>query len=223
MPSFGQDSLRADRWRTLPALERLRERPASPRCAISFDDGPDPDATPAVLEALAAVGARATFFVVGEQLDLHPDIARAALARGHELALHCFAHERHDCAPPGSAPADTERARELLESLTGARARWFRPPYGCFSDASYAACEGLALTPVYWSAWGLDWEAIPPARIAELAARDLSDGAILLLHDSARYAPRTSAAATAEAIAAIATAAADRGLRLEPLRDAVAE
>ena len=68
-----------------------------------------------------------------------------------------------------------------------------------------------------WSAWGMDWEPIPAERIAELVARDLAPGAIVLLHDSARYAPRPDAAATAEAIPLIAAAAAAAGVELGPV------
>ncbi|MFL5896099.1 MAG: polysaccharide deacetylase family protein, partial [Thermoleophilaceae bacterium] len=83
------------------------------------------------------------------------------------------------------------------------------------------ACADAGLTPVHWSAWGMDWEPLGPERIADLVVRDLDDGAIVLLHDSARYAPRASAAPTAEAIPMIAAAAAEHGLRLGPISGAV--
>lgn len=217
MPSFGQETERAERWLALPALERLPEVPDAPRCVLSFDDGPDADATPAVLDALEAAGARATFFVVGEQLMRNHALAREALARGHELALHGFAHVNHAMLAPGAARDDIARGVGTFEAATGRRPRWFRPPYGRFSDASYAACSDLGLERVYWSGWGIDWEAIDAARIAEIVSRDLRDGAILLLHDSPRYAPRPSAIPTAEAIGAIAARATELGLGLETL------
>jgi peptidoglycan/xylan/chitin deacetylase (PgdA/CDA1 family) len=108
-----------------------------------------------------------------------------------------------------------------VEAATGRRPRFYRPPYGRFSEASYDACRKLDLEPVYWSAWGIDWETISADRIAELAARDLGDGVILLLHDSPRYAERESAAPTAEALAALAQRALEAGLALGALGDAV--
>jgi peptidoglycan/xylan/chitin deacetylase (PgdA/CDA1 family) len=106
-----------------------------------------------------------------------------------------------------------------FEVATGRRPRFFRPPYGRFSEHSYEACADLGLQPVYWSAWGLDWEAIAPERIADLVSRDLADGAIVLLHDSARYGHRPNAAATAGAIGPIAARAAELGLALAPVGD----
>src|SRR3954447_1426627 len=100
MPSFSQQRETEEDWREFPAVERLPDN----RIALTFDDGPDEDATPAVLEALEAAGIRATFFVVGEQLMRHHRVAREAAMAGHELALHGFAHPRHkDLFPPEAA------------------------------------------------------------------------------------------------------------------------
>jgi peptidoglycan/xylan/chitin deacetylase (PgdA/CDA1 family) len=202
----------AERWRELPGQERV-----SRGAALTFDDGPDPDGTPAVLDALDAAGVRATFFVVGEQLMRHHALAREALARGHELGLHGFEHARHDSMPGRMAADDVARGVGTFEAAVGRRPRFFRPPYGLFNEHSYAACGDLGLEPVYWSAWGLDWEDMAAARIAELVGRDLSDGAVVLLHDSARYGHRPSAAPTAEAVGLIAAQAEALGLALAPL------
>ena len=212
MPSHDEMLATAERWRWMPGLEAV-----AGGVALTFDDGPDPDSTPLVLDALDAAGVHATFFVVGEQLMKHHALARDAAARGHELALHGFAHVRHSEMPGRTASDDVARALGTFEVAVGRRPQFFRPPYGEFNEASYEACADLGMQPVYWSAWGLDWEDIDGARIAELVTRDLAAGAIVLLHDSPRYAPRESAAATAEAVPLIAAAAAERGLRLAPL------
>jgi peptidoglycan/xylan/chitin deacetylase (PgdA/CDA1 family) len=204
-----------DRWRRLPGVERLEG--AGARAVLTFDDGPDPDSTPAVLDALDEAGVKASFFVVGEQLLRHHAIAREALARGHELELHGFEHRPHGELSPQQARDDLARGLGALEASTGVRARCCRPPYGLFSEASHAACTDLELEPVYWSGWGMDWEPIPGARIAELALRDLRPGSIVLLHDSPRYAARSSALATAEAVPLIAAAAREAGLELTTL------
>jgi peptidoglycan/xylan/chitin deacetylase (PgdA/CDA1 family) len=115
------------------------------------------------------------------------------------------------------AADDVARAIGTVEMAVGSRPRWFRPPYGLLNEASYAACADLGLEPVYWSAWGLDWETISAERIAELVVRDVADGAIVLLHDSARYAPRSTAAATVEALPLIAEHARAAGLELGSL------
>ncbi len=208
MPSFRQFRDTEERWRRFPGLERLE--PAGERFALTFDDGPDPEATPAVLDVLDREGAKATFFLVGERVEAHPELARELAARGHTVALHGHVHVEHETlAEPA---ADLQRARAAVEQATGVQATLFRPPYGRFSAASHAACLGAGLTPVYWSGWGCDWEPVPAERIADLVVRDLTAGTIVLLHDSPLYAFRDSAAPTTAALALILAAARERGL-----------
>jgi peptidoglycan/xylan/chitin deacetylase (PgdA/CDA1 family) len=218
VPSFLEYAETLARWRRFPATEHAPEGRSA--AALTFDDGPDPDATPAVLDALDGAGTRATFFLVGEQVRSNPELAREVARRGHEVALHGYTHLEHDQLGD-TVPADVRRGMEAVSQATGTKPGFFRPPYGRFSEASYAACRELGLEPVYWSAWGADWETISAERIAEIAVRDLADGTILVLHDSSRYAHRPSAAPTAEAIAPIAGAARARGLELRPLGEVV--
>ena len=212
MPSFQEFRDTEARWRQFAARERIDSG-----LALTFDDGPDPDATPAVLDALDAAGAKATFFMVGVQAVEHRALAREVAERGHEVGLHGYEHVEHDSLG-GRVKDDLARGLGTLEVATGRRPQLFRPPYGRFSEDSYSACQALRLEPVYWSAWGGDWEPVPAERIADIATRDLSDGGILLLHDSARYAYRDSAMPTAEAVPAILAAAAERGLGIMPAR-----
>jgi peptidoglycan-N-acetylglucosamine deacetylase len=204
----------AERWREMPAIERV---PSG--VAITFDDGPDPDGTPPILDALDAAGVKATFFLVGEQLMRHHAVARETAARGHELALHGYEHVEHDSLRPQAARDDLARGLGAFEAATGRKPRFFRPPYGRFSEASYDACRHLGMEPVYWSGWGMDWESIPAERISDLATRDLADGSIVLLHDSARYGHRPDCRPTADAIGAIAARAGELGSRVGRLAE----
>jgi peptidoglycan/xylan/chitin deacetylase (PgdA/CDA1 family) len=215
MPSFRQLRETFELWERFPALERAEA--GGGKVALTFDDGPDPDATPEVLDALDEIGAHATFFMLGEQLMLHQDIGREVVRRGHEVALHGFGHEPHEDLTPQGARDDLARGLGALEASTGRHPRFYRPPYGRFSEHSFEACGKLGMRPVYWSGWGSDWEPIPAARIAELAARDLADGAILLLHDSPRYSDRASAVQTADALAPLAERAREAELSLVTL------
>jgi peptidoglycan-N-acetylglucosamine deacetylase len=207
VPSFQQHRHTLELWKRFPAMERVESG-----VALTFDDGPDPDATPAVLDALGRAGVRAIFFLVGEQVEAHPELAGRVADEGHVIALHGFRHVEHEELGDG-ARADLERGAAAVTAATGAEPRLYRPPYGRFSEQSYAAAGELGLTPVYWSGWGFDWEPIPADRIADTAIRDLTPGTILLLHDSARYASRPSAAPTAEALPAILAAMAERELQ----------
>ena len=220
MPSFREFRETLALWERFPARERADAGRGT--AALTFDDGPDEDATPAVLEALEDIGVRATFFMLGEQLMRHQALGREVVARGHEIALHGFGHEAHERLSPQQARDDLARGLGAVEAATGRRPRFYRPPYGRFSEHSFEACRKLELEPVYWSGWGADWEPVPAERIAELAGRDLADGAILLLHDSARYAYRASAAPTAGALALISERALAAGVQLGALSDALA-
>ena len=213
MPSFGQNTDTLARWREFPALERLDED----RVALTFDDGPDPDGTPGVLDALDAAGLKATFFMVGEQVKAAPMLAREVAARGHEIALHGATHRSHRELGPRDSKDEPAYGLGTLEAATARRPRWFRPPYGVFNEHSYEAVRAVGLEPVYWSAWGMDWETISAERILDIVEPDLAPGAILVLHDSARYADRPDVSPTVEAIPLIAAAAAERGLALGPL------
>ena len=192
-------------WAELPGLERLDRG-----VAITFDDGPDPEATPAVLDALETVDASATFFLVGEQVEAHPALAKDIVDHGHEVQAHCYDHTPHRLLedPKG----DLWQTIEAIFKATGVAPTMQRPPYGRFTPASHEACLQAGLQPVYWSAWGEDWEDIAADRIADFVTRDLSDGVVILLHDSARYAHRPSARATAAAIPMVAAAMADAKL-----------
>jgi peptidoglycan-N-acetylglucosamine deacetylase len=205
MPSFQEHREMLRLWAELPALERIDRD-----VALTFDDGPDPDGTPAVLDALETARMKATFFLVGEQVEAHPELAREIASRGHALQAHCFDHTHHErLADPKD---DLWRTIETIFKATGVAPTHQRPPYGRFTPASHEACLQAGLQPVYWSAWGEDWEDLRPDRIADFVTRDLSDGVVILLHDSARYAHRPSAQATAAAVPLIAAAMADRGL-----------
>ncbi len=210
---------RARRWRELPGIERVA--PAG-RAVLTFDDGPDssPLGTAAVLDALDLAEAKATFFLVGEQIEKAPGLAEEILSRGHEIGVHGQRHFRHDRVPVAESTADIEVGHAAIAAIAGAEPCFYRPPYGKLTRAGADTCRRLGLEVAYWSTWGLDWEPLSGERIANRVNRDLDDGAIVLLHDSARYAARPGAEETARAIEGIAARAAALDLDLVTLGDA---
>jgi peptidoglycan/xylan/chitin deacetylase (PgdA/CDA1 family) len=119
MPHFSEQVDTVERWRLFPAWERADDAEA---VVLTFDDGPDEDATPAVLDALDAAGARATFFLVGEQVEAHPSLARELTQRGHDVQLHGYRHVAHDRLAPDEARHDLERGARALREVAGVRA-----------------------------------------------------------------------------------------------------
>jgi peptidoglycan/xylan/chitin deacetylase (PgdA/CDA1 family) len=182
--------------------------------ALTFDDGPHPEGTPAVLAQLDRAAVRATFYLVGEQVARWPALAAEIAAAGHEIGIHGFRHLLLLRRTPGAVRDDLARAADVIGEATGGRSLSYRPPYGVFSLAGLRlARERWA--PLLWSHWGRDWEArATPASIAAQATRGLGPGAVVLLHDSDAYSAAASWRQTIAALPAVLDAARASG---EPL------
>lgn len=208
--------LRAAAWPGLAGVGR----PDS--LALTFDDGPDPEGTPAVLDALDGLGWTATFFMLGGQVARYPEVAAAVVAAGHEVAVHGFSHRNHLVRGLADIDRDVARAAAVVATATGVRPTWFRPPYGVLTMGSLIAARRAGLRPVLWTAWGRDWEALSPGRIAGTIGRQLRPGGTVLLHDSdcaARVAG--SWRSTVAALPRLAVLADQLGCTVGPLRDHV--
>ncbi len=155
------------------------------RIALTFDDGPDPDSTPAFLRQLEQRGVTATFFLLGSMVRRAPGLARQIAEAGHEIGVH---GDRHRCLllrSPRSTLDDLRRARDTIVEATGQNPRWFRPPYGVLTTASLVAARLLGLQPILWSTWGRDWSATATAgSIVRTVRSGLRPGGTILLHDS---------------------------------------
>jgi peptidoglycan/xylan/chitin deacetylase (PgdA/CDA1 family) len=182
--------------------------------ALTFDDGPHPDGTPAVLETLAKRGDRATFFLVGEQVERYPALAREISAAGHKVAVHGYRHRNQMRLLPAELSDDLRRAVEIVGEVYGERPTLYRPPYGIFTLAGLSLVRGASLEPLLWSKWGRDWRAKTTAdEIARLACRNLGDRDVVLLHDADWYSSPGSHRRTAAALPRILDAIEERGLR----------
>lgn len=169
--------------------------------ALTFDDGPHQDGTPAVLEALAAAGASATFFLVGEQVDGNPSLAREIVASGHTVGVHGYRHRNLLRLSPRQLGHDLDRAVAAIADATGVPPTLYRPPYGIFSLVGPSIVRGRGLQPLLWSRWARDWRAGATAEgISSEVARELTAGDVLLLHDSDHYSAPGSWRATALAL-----------------------
>lgn len=196
----------------------MRE-PGSDGVALTFDDGPHPQGTPAMLESLREVGALATFFLAGEQVLRRPSLAAEIVAAGHRVELHCHRHRNQLRLTPRALLADCDRARAAIEEASGQAVRDYRPPYGIFSAAGLRAVRGRGWRPVLWSRWGKDWTArATPDSIARRATAEIGAGDIVLLHDADYYSARGSWVRTAAALPAILEELERRGLRSRLLR-----
>jgi peptidoglycan/xylan/chitin deacetylase (PgdA/CDA1 family) len=186
--------------------------------ALTFDDGPHHAGTPAMLEILAAAGARATFFLVGEQVLRNPTLAAEVVAAGHTVAVHGHRHRNLLRLPPGAIAADLDRAAATIEDATGVSPDLHRPPYGIYSWPALRAVRARGWTPVLWSRWGRDWaRRATPRGIAAKVSLDVREGDVLLLHDADDYSASGSHRRTAAALPRVLEAVAAAGLELTPL------
>jgi peptidoglycan/xylan/chitin deacetylase (PgdA/CDA1 family) len=167
-----------------PAVTRTG---AGDAVALTFDDGPDRGLN-AFLGLLEGTGARATFFVVGEQVEQDPGRLKEIVSCGHDVAVHCHRHRNHLRLTPRQVVEDMRRAGGVIEEAAQRPARFFRPPYGVFNLASWLESDRQGWERVLWARWGKDWEALAtPRSIADKIGWP-EPGDILLLHDSDRYA-----------------------------------
>ena len=164
-----------------------RGKPGAQRVALTFDDGPHPITTRAVLELLRAHDARATFFVLGHKVETHPDVVREIHAAGHTLGIHGFQHDRlFSFRSPGYARREIERTRRAIAQACGITPDLFRPPVGFASYRTFRGAEQAAARIIAWSVRSLDGlQSADPGRVARRVIEHLDDGAIVLLHDAA--------------------------------------
>ncbi|MGK5443644.1 polysaccharide deacetylase family protein [Micromonospora sp. URMC 105] len=158
----------------------------SPEVALTFDDGPDPQYTPQVLEILREFGVRATFCVVGENVQAHPELVQAIVADGHTLCNHSWQHDvQLGRRSPATIRADLLRTNEAIhKAVPDAPVAWYRQPGGAWTYPVVSVAEELGMTPLHWNVDPSDWQAPGAAQIATLVAREAGPGSVVLLHDA---------------------------------------
>ncbi len=152
--------------------------------ALTFDDGPHPEWTPRILDALAARGAHATFFVIGERAVRHRALVQRLAAEGHAVGHHSWTHSQPSTTSARVLLEETRRTRLLLEEITGRPAPLFRPPHGTLSAAKLLGVWWQQNTVVLWNKDPRDFR-LPDADalVGWMKAHPLESGDIMLLHD----------------------------------------
>ncbi len=197
-------------------LSLIREgRQTRRELALTFDDGPDPATTPAVLDALAAAGARATFFLLLPGAQACPELIRRMQAEGHELAPHAIRHRHAWIRSPWSAYLEPGRAARQLAALTGQYVRLYRPPHGAYSLATLLGLRRARLTGASWNVEGRDWHPdSSPESTAQHVLAHVHPGAVVVLHDAG-----LGARNTVPALPGLLYGLKARGYRLVPLSE----
>lgn len=187
--------------------------------AMTFDDGPQPDATERFARLLHDADVQATFFMVGERVRRYPSLVQEVLSAGHAVANHGYRHQNHLLRNPSGIWADMRAGAETLAEVTGLWPRLFRPPQGVVTALTRYAAWREQSSIVLWDAWGRDWR--PQATresIVHDVLRDARGGSIVLLHDGDSYGGRTWHA-TYAAVPEIIADLRGRGLQITRLSD----
>jgi peptidoglycan/xylan/chitin deacetylase (PgdA/CDA1 family) len=181
---------------------------SAPAVALTFDDGPDPAETPQVLAMLRAAGARATFFVLANSAERHPDIVRAILAEGSEVGSHSVSHPDMGRMAAAAVVREASASVAAIAKITGRPVTLFRFPYFSHTSAGVAAVRGLGLTVVEASVDPKDWANPGVAAIVRRATESVRPGDIILFHDGGGHAQ------TLAALPQVMAALRQRGLQM---------
>jgi peptidoglycan-N-acetylglucosamine deacetylase len=180
----------AANWPTSKVFGRTLIAGDDPRdVALTFDDGPNDRATPELLEVLARLGVRATFFAMGDFARQRPEIVREVVAAGHLLGNHTMSHPKLSMTPAARVRQELADCSAALEDIAGVAIKFFRPPFGARRPVVLRIARELGLTPVMWNVTGYDWNPIGAEGILDKlvvgVARNQKVGRAsnLLLHD----------------------------------------
>lgn len=148
--------------------------------ALTFDDGPWPETTEALLDGLAERDAKATFFLIGEQIEGMESIIKRMAEEGHQIGNHTYSHTRLDGAALKSALSELERTNDALIEVLGEGEYWIRPPWGF---ASKQLKESVTVPMIHWSVDTEDWKKLDANAVAEYILNHVKSGDIILMHD----------------------------------------
>ena len=195
----------------LPILTRLRTR--SKVIMLTFDDGPSPEVTPLILNALRRAHVRAVFFVLGEAADRHPALLCQIMAEGHQIGIHGYRHRPFVRLSSHTLQTEVEQTRAAIFRACpdAAPVDWVRPPHGFKSLRLLWLARRERWRLAAWSLDSRDYREADAGRVAGIVRRGLRPGAIVLLHDG------PAQAVTAEALPLILEELRTQGYRAAPL------
>ena len=151
--------------------------------ALTYDDGPNPPHTEALLDLLAERGVYATFFLKGRNVEAFPELAARLVTAGHEVANHSYHHYAMGALSKAEIQAELEQVNALIQDATGVKPSLFRPPFGVQGAGLKRALDELGMLSILADATGADWEVFDGREVADRVLADVGPGSIVLLHD----------------------------------------
>jgi peptidoglycan-N-acetylglucosamine deacetylase len=166
-----------------------------PSVYLTFDDGPNPETTPRLLELLSERGVHATFFLVGANCERYPHLVEDMYKAGHHLGNHSFSHSLMPMLKASQIEAEIVRTNEVIEQITGQRPTIFRAPYGIMDDRTARCLKEQEMSPVYWGNVPEDWSNPGSHRVIRRVMWRVADGSLIVLHEGSYLAVQTLHAA----------------------------
>lgn len=173
----------AEQAKNIHLRKLMRGNPKEMHLALTFDDGPHPNCTPALLKVLDALQVKATFFVVGEKAEQAPNLVKAEIAAGHSVGNHTYHHVNLCRIPDRLVAAEIEACGEVIQHLTGQQPTLFRPPGGDYDLLVGATANQLGYTMILWTDDPADYARPPDQVIMDRTLHTAHNGGIILLHD----------------------------------------
>lgn len=161
--------------------EKMETEKEKKKIALTFDDGPHPVYTPEMLDLLKEKDVKATFFLLGEQVEKYPDIVKRMNEEGHLIGNHSYKHEQLSKLSSVQACSQVNRTNELIYSITGKYPEYLRPPFGDWKDD--LDCE-VNMVEVLWDVDTLDWSSQNKDKVVSKVMKNIEEGDIILMHDS---------------------------------------
>lgn len=160
--------------------------PQGKEVILTFDDGPDPEKTPQILSLLEKYGAKGVFFVIGQKVDAHPEVARLLLENGHVIGSHSYFHGYlFDILSPAKVADELQKTETAIRKATGADCRFFRPPYGITNPNIAKALLLFNYRVLGWNLRSLDTVIHEPQKLERRVMKRIRPGSMILLHDTA--------------------------------------
>ena len=152
----------------------------SPRIALTFDDGPNAQYTPILLDGLKKRNIRASFFLIGENIEGNEDILLQMRKDGHLIGNHTWDHVQLDKIPAEKARLEIEKTNNRIYEVSGIYPSYVRPPFGAWIKDMELS---VTMLPVFWDVDTLDWQSKNIDSILSIAQKQVHDGSIILMHD----------------------------------------
>ena len=175
-------------WTPFPWVEKYNYVFSGPynkaEIALTFDDGPDPVFTPLILDKLMKYGVKASFFLLGVNIEKYPEIAKRISAEGHVIGNHTYNHPKLTEVSDEEYHYQIHKADELIQNLIGYKPKFFRPTYGAINEnqVQWATEKGMMVTQ--WSIDTLDWKGLSAEVITQTVITDALPGSIILQHNA---------------------------------------